>query len=132
ALRVAARFQREPEVVEGAGVPRGAFERALEISDRRVVLAALAQAVAEVEQRFRVALVDRERFAPRRFRGGGIALDEDLAQKVPCDRVRRIEGERRSTGRLGVRTAERPFDPRAFAQEVGALRRAPERAREQL
>ena len=113
-------------------MPRGAFERALEISDRRVVLAALAQAVAEVEQRFRVALVDRERFAPRRFRGGGIALDEDLAQKVPCDRVRRIEGERRSTGRLGVRTAERPFDPRAFAQEVGALRRELERAREQL
>src|SRR5207302_1520127 len=74
ALRVPACFEREPEVVEHARVAGDALERALEMGYRHLVLAALAQAVTEMEQCFGVVRIDLERFTPRRLCAAGITI----------------------------------------------------------
>jgi len=90
ALRVAARFERKPKVVEHAGVTGGTLERALEIIDRGLVLAALAQAVAEVEQCLGVTRIEREHLLPGGFRNGELPASEALFG-LPQQSVERVD-----------------------------------------
>ena len=93
------------------------------MSNRRVVLAAFAQAVAEMEQCFGVARIDLERLAPCRFSADGIGRGEDLAQQSPCDHVGGSKRKRRPARGFGRGAAQRPFDARALAPKVRALGR---------
>ena len=95
ALRVAARFEREPKIVEHAEMTRGSLERALEISDRRVVLAALSQPVAEVKQCLGVTRIERDHLLPSGFRDGVLAASKAFFG-LPQQSVDRLD--RRGSG----------------------------------
>ena len=80
----------------------GTLERALEIIDRGLVLAALAQAVAEVEQCLGVTRIEREHLLPGGFRNGELPASEALfgLPQQSVDRVDRcasrcVSGRRR-------------------------------------